>query len=64
MQLQIDAEYAGAYQRFILDVGPSFGNPGSNDIIEEAAARVFGVPFEDHEFVNLIDVVEKSDGKH
>lgn len=64
MTLQITAEHQGDIRVFPFQTDDKLENPGSNDILEEAAAHAFNIPFEDHEFVKLIDIAEESDEKH
>ncbi len=59
MTLQITARYLGDIRVFPLNINDNLESPGSNDILEEAAAIAFNIPFEDHEFVDLIDIEEK-----
>lgn len=60
MTLQITARYLGATRVFPLVIEDKLESPGSNDVLEEAAAIAFRIPFEDHEFIDLIDIVEKN----
>ena len=59
MTLQITARYLSDIRVFPFITEDKLESPGSNDILEEAAASAFNIPFEDHEFIDLIDVVEK-----
>lgn len=61
MTLLIKARYGRRTKTFTMRVG-DFA-PGVNDEIEEEAARVFGIPYAEREFIEILSVEEQHENK-